>query len=306
MDLGSNSWRLVVFSYAPGGWWKLTDELYETVRIGEGLEATGKLSDEAMERGIETLSVFARFCRANRLSSEQIHAVATSAIRDATNQQEFLARAKRETGVDIEVLSARDEAFYGYIAAINTTTLSDGAVVDLGGGSLQLTRVADRRPLAMESFRLGAVRLTEHFLPGDGPAKKKDLARVRAHVRSTLGALDWLPTAGPHLTGIGGAVRNLAAAAQRAAGQLEIGIQGFLITPEAIDSISSTRSPACRCPSAAAFPASSSGAGTSSSPPQSRSRRSSSSARSPGSRRPRPACARACSLAGRCSTLTTR
>ena len=182
IDLGSNSWRLVVFSYGPGGWWKRTDELYETVRIGEGLGATGRLSDEAMDRGIETLSVFARFCRANRLSSEQIHAVATSAIRDATNQQDFLARAKEETGVDIEVLSARDEAFYGYVAAINTTTLSDGAVVDLGGGSLQLTRVADRRPLAMESFRLGAVRLTEQFLPGDGPAKKKDLARVRDHV----------------------------------------------------------------------------------------------------------------------------
>ena len=55
IDLGSNSWRLVVFSYAPGGWWKLTDELYETVRIGEGLGPPGKLSDEAMDRGIETL-----------------------------------------------------------------------------------------------------------------------------------------------------------------------------------------------------------------------------------------------------------
>jgi len=240
IDLGSNSWRLVVFSYGPGGWWKRTDELYETVRIGEGLGATGRLSDEAMDRGIETLSVFARFCRANRLSSEQIHAVATSAIRDATNQQDFLARAKEETGVDIQVLSERDEAFYGYVAAINTTTLSGGAVVDLGGGSLQLTRVADRRPLAMKSFRLGAVRVTEQFLPGDGPAKKRDVARVRDHVRETVGVLDWLRDAGPQLTGIGGAVRNLAAAAQRAAGQLEIGIQGFLITPEAIDSLVDT------------------------------------------------------------------
>ena len=76
IDLGSNSWRLVVFSYAPGGWWKLTDELYETVRIGEGLGASGKLSDEAMARGIETLAVFARFCRANGLASEQVHAIA--------------------------------------------------------------------------------------------------------------------------------------------------------------------------------------------------------------------------------------
>ena len=71
IDLGSNSWRLVVFSYAPGGWWKRTDELYETVRIGAGMERSGRLSDEAIDRGMETLSVFARFCRANRLSGDQ-------------------------------------------------------------------------------------------------------------------------------------------------------------------------------------------------------------------------------------------
>ncbi len=66
VDLGSNSWRLVVFTYAPGEWWKRTDELYETVRIGAGLGATGELSEEAMQRGLETLGVFERFCRANR------------------------------------------------------------------------------------------------------------------------------------------------------------------------------------------------------------------------------------------------
>src|SRR6202011_2391100 len=85
IDLGSNSWRLVVFTYAPGSWWKRTDELYETVRIGAGLAATGRLSPEALERGIETLGVFARFCRANGLSGQDVHTIATSAIRDASN-----------------------------------------------------------------------------------------------------------------------------------------------------------------------------------------------------------------------------
>ena len=71
--------------YEPGSWWKRTDELYETVRIGAGLAASGKLSDEAIGRGLETLGVFARFCRANHLDAEDVHVVATSAIRDATN-----------------------------------------------------------------------------------------------------------------------------------------------------------------------------------------------------------------------------
>ena len=61
IDLGSNSWRLVVYMFIPGDWWKLTDEIYETVRIGAGLAETGRLGDAAMGRGLETLAVFERF-----------------------------------------------------------------------------------------------------------------------------------------------------------------------------------------------------------------------------------------------------
>jgi exopolyphosphatase / guanosine-5'-triphosphate,3'-diphosphate pyrophosphatase len=233
IDLGSNSWRLVVFTYAPGAWWKRTDELYETVRIGAGLGASGRLSEEAIERGLETLTVFERFCRANGLSNADVHPFATSAIRDASNREDFLKRARESTGLTIEVLSAQDEARYGYVAAINTSTLTDGVVVELGGGSMQLVQVANRRARAMDSFPLGAVRLTEQFLSGSGPVKKKkDLERVRAHVRESLSGVGWVQNSGSRLLGTGGAVRNLAAAAQRAAEQIDFGVQGFVITPE--------------------------------------------------------------------------
>jgi exopolyphosphatase/guanosine-5'-triphosphate,3'-diphosphate pyrophosphatase len=233
IDLGSNSWRLVVFTYGAGAWWKRTDELYETVRIGAGLASTGELGEPAMERGLETLAVFERFCRASRIAPEDIHPVATSAIRDAANGPTFLVAAERVSGVAIEVLSAQDEAHFGYVAAVNTTTLQDGAVLDLGGGSLQLTGVAGRRPGASASFPLGAVRITEEFLSSDRPAKKKELARVREHTAKMLDALDWLPSAGERLVGMGGAVRNLAAAAaaQGGGGGLDLGVQGFVIEP---------------------------------------------------------------------------
>jgi exopolyphosphatase/guanosine-5'-triphosphate,3'-diphosphate pyrophosphatase len=235
IDLGSNSWRLVVFSYGAGPWWKRTDELYETVRIGAGLARTGELSTLAMERGLETLAVFERFCRAGRIEPQDIHPVATSAIRDASNGPAFLVEAERVSGVTIEVLSAEDEAHFGYVAAVNTTTLENGAVLDLGGGSLQLTEVHGRRAAASASFPLGAVRLTEELLSADRPAKKKELSRVRAHAREALDSLPWLAGAGERLVGMGGAVRNLAAAAQAAAGDgLDLGVQGFVITPEVL------------------------------------------------------------------------
>ncbi len=240
VDLGSNSWRLVVFTYGPGPWWKLTDELYETVRIGAGLASTGRLSDEAMQRGSETLQVFARFCRANQIEPPDVHVVATSAIRDASNGQAFLDAAERETGLSIEVLDARAEAHFGYVAAVNTTTLDDGVVLDIGGGSMQLTAVRDRRSGPSVSFPLGAVRVTEELLAGTGPAKRKQLARVRSRVEESLAEVDWLRGSGSRLVGIGGAVRNLAAAAQHVDGGVDLGIQGFVITPAMLDQLVET------------------------------------------------------------------
>ncbi len=185
IDLGSNSWRLVVYMFAPGDWWKLTDEIYETVRIGAGLAETGRLSDAGMGRGLETLAVFERFCAAHGLGPDAVHAVATSAIRDAANGELFLKAARAASGLNIEVISDEDEARFGYVAAINSSTMTDGIVLETGGGSIQLIEVADRHAVSLRSFPLGAVRVTEQFLPGTGPAKKRDLQRVRAHVRET-------------------------------------------------------------------------------------------------------------------------
>jgi exopolyphosphatase/guanosine-5'-triphosphate,3'-diphosphate pyrophosphatase len=253
IDLGSNSWRLVIYSYgteAAGTWWKRTDELYEAVRIGAGMEsgsAAPALTDEAMARGLETLTVFERFCGANDLSPEDVHVFATSAIRDAANSLAFRDRVSEQTGYEVELLSAEQEAHYGYVAAINSTTLEDGVVLDIGGGSLQLIEVAGRAQRDVVSFPLGAVRMTERFLaePNQrGLARKRDIQHLRAHVEKTLWGIDWLRGRGGRLVAMGGAVRNLAAAAQRrgpgalpANGGIDLGVQGFVITAEALDEL---------------------------------------------------------------------
>src|SRR5215213_1334157 len=140
VDLGSNSFRMVVFT-AGNGWWKRTDEIHEAVRIGEGADHTGELGEEPMARALTTIELFAHFCRATGL--DEIHPVATSAIRTASNRPLFLRRARKH--LDVRVLSEEEEARYGYRAAVNSTSLGDGAVLDLGGGSLQLVRVEGRR-----------------------------------------------------------------------------------------------------------------------------------------------------------------
>jgi exopolyphosphatase/guanosine-5'-triphosphate,3'-diphosphate pyrophosphatase len=242
IDLGSNSFRLVVFT-ATEGWWQRTDEIYQAVRIGEGMAATGKLGEEPMSRALATLDVFSHFCQAAGLEGEglegegRIDAVATSAIRDAENAGAFLARARERTSLPIRVLSREQEARYGYLAAVNSTTLSDGCVVDLGGGSMQLVAVEDRRARTSGSWRLGAVRMTERFLPGAGPAKRRQLEELREHVAGELKSAQWLQRTGRRLVGIGGTVRSLAVIAQRAEGLPSNGVQGMIVTVEALEEI---------------------------------------------------------------------
>jgi len=241
IDLGSNSFRLVVFM-AGEGWWKRTDEIYEPVRIGEGLAATGRLGKEPMERALATLDVFAQFAKASGLEDDAIDAVATSAIRDAENAESFLERARERSGLPIRVLSREAEARYGYLAAVNSTTLSDGCVLDLGGGSMQLVQVAGRLARESGSWRVGTVRMSERFLPPNGPAKRKQLQELRDHVAAQLEQVEWLPEAGGsaralRLVGIGGTVRNLAAAAQRAAGLPSNGVQGMAIGADALEQL---------------------------------------------------------------------
>jgi exopolyphosphatase/guanosine-5'-triphosphate,3'-diphosphate pyrophosphatase len=241
IDLGSNSFRLVIFM-AGEGWWKRIDEIYEPVRIGQGLAATGKLGAEPMERALAALDVFAQFAKASGLDDDAVDAVATSAIRDAENTETFLGRARERSGLPIRVLSREAEARYGYLAAVNSTTLSDGCVLDLGGGSMQLVRVAGRIAQESGSWRVGTVRMSERFLPANGPAKRKQLDELRDHVAEQLRDVNWLkdgggPASARRLVGIGGTVRNLAAAAQRAAGLPSNGVQGMVIGADALEEL---------------------------------------------------------------------
>ncbi len=233
IDLGSNSFRMVVFE-AKGGAWKRIDELSEAVRIGEGVSRSGVLAEPRIERALRAVDAFAGVCAAYGLREEEIDAVATSAIRDAKNGPELLERLHAHTGITARILSREQEARYGYLAAVNSTRLTDGCVLDLGGGSLQLVRVAGRLARESGSWRLGAVTMTERFLSEDAPADRGRLEELAVHVERKLERVSWLPGSGPHVVGLGGTVRNLASAAERAAGLAGLGVHGFVLEREAL------------------------------------------------------------------------
>ncbi len=212
VDLGSGTARLVVYAYVPGKHFRLIDEIRENVRLGEGLATQKRLSPKAMQRALSALKLYADFAKATGL--DQLKIFATSASRDAENSAEFM-QAVQQLGLEVQVLSGSDEAHYGVLAVANSFGFSEAWVMDLGGGSAQLSRMQARRYQSGQAYPLGAVRLTELFLRSDPPKKSEveDLERfVRHEMKAVLGQMRQEPLP---LVAMGGTVRNLAKLAQR-------------------------------------------------------------------------------------------
>lgn len=218
IDMGSNTARLVVMQAAGGYAYHLDDEIREVVRLRQGMTAGG-LSEDAVARALFTLRLFKRYCDSSRV--DHIIPTATSAVRDAPNGDEFVRRVEQDLGLALRILDGEKEAYYGTIGALNEVPLTDGYVLDIGGGSLQLSQVRGRRFRRGRSLTLGALALTERFIRKDPPAPA-ELDAVRKEIARQLETVEWLGerrkgNGPPVLVGLGGTIRNMAgmAAARR-------------------------------------------------------------------------------------------
>ena len=209
IDIGSNSIRQIVADVGPHGAIRVLDEMKAAPRLAAGLGESGVLSPEAIDRAIEALVRMATL--AKQLGAKRIEAVATSAVRDATNGAAFLARVRQETGLKPRVLVGEEEARLAFRSALAHFELGRGraVVVDIGGGSAELALSAEGLVERLISFPFGAVRLTERFLNGGTtPRRLKKLRRhVRDEIRAALPVRDWR---GAEVIGSGGTFTNLA------------------------------------------------------------------------------------------------
>jgi len=212
VDLGSNNARMVVYEYEPGAWYRLVDVIREPVRLGEGLGVSGELTSGAIERGRAALDLFVDYAAASGLN--ELVTLGTSALRDAHNKEAFQV-AVAPLGVEIRVLSGEEEAEIGVLAVANGFDLPGAWVMDLGGGSAQVSRMRQRRHAGGGAYPLGAVRLTEAFLTSD-PPKRSEIKALEDHVAAHLEpvAADLRREPVP-LIAMGGTVRNLARAVQK-------------------------------------------------------------------------------------------
>lgn len=235
IDLGSNTTRLVVMVYQPNHSFKLVDEVSETVRLAEGMGTDYVLQPQPMRRAIEALKMFHTFCKSSGI--HRVVAVGTSAVREATNREEFLDMLKRETGLELRVLSGEEEAYYGYLGVVNSLCINNGYVIDIGGGSTEVTEIYGRKFSRAFSQRAGIVRMTEQCIHSD-PINKNDYRLLEKGIRSAFTDLDWLQaTPGYRLIGVGGTVRNLSRIAQKRLRHPLDRLHGFVLTASMLDTI---------------------------------------------------------------------
>ncbi|HXF57528.1 MAG TPA: DUF501 domain-containing protein [Actinomycetota bacterium] len=188
VDVGTNSVRLLVARF-PHGEAELRELARDMVitRLGQGVDRTGRLDEEALARTAAVLERYAR--RARALRAERVHAAATAAVREAANRDELAASVLRITGEPLDVLSGEEEAALAFQGATRGLDRDPPfLVVDVGGGSTEFV-LGDREVRAAVSCPVGSVRLTERFVRSDPPASG-ELAAVEDAVTSTLAEVE--------------------------------------------------------------------------------------------------------------------
>jgi exopolyphosphatase/guanosine-5'-triphosphate,3'-diphosphate pyrophosphatase len=183
IDVGTNAVRLKLARPLPNGSLEALHEERDPVRPGEGVFKTRLISREVADRVLSTLRRYAALCRRYRA---RVRAIGTSAVREAHNKDEVLARVRREAGLELEVVSGREEARLTCLGVLRGKPANaQSLVVDIGGGSTEIASARGERPVALWSLSLGAVRLSEIFDAG-GAVRPKDLRMMRQYAGETV------------------------------------------------------------------------------------------------------------------------
>jgi exopolyphosphatase/guanosine-5'-triphosphate,3'-diphosphate pyrophosphatase len=188
LDVGSNTVHLLVVDAHRGARPLPASSYKSDLHLAEHLSDDGNIDDAGADALVSAIK--SSLTVAEGQGTEDMMAFATSALREAPNGPRLLERVRRETGVDLEVLTGRDEARLTFLAVRRWFGWSAGRllVLDIGGGSLEIALGIDEEPELTESLPLGAGRLTRDRLPGDPPAKD-DVKALRKYIRTELGRI---------------------------------------------------------------------------------------------------------------------
>lgn len=187
LDLGTNTFNLLIIETGTGDYKKTLFSRKEPVKLGEGGITQGKISDKAFERGIAAIESHMKYITDYRVG--QIHAYATSAIRSAGNGLEFVRTVYQKFNIGIQVISGDREAELIYLGVKQVVDMGERKhlILDIGGGSNELIIADGEKIYWKESFPLGMARMLEQFRPAD-PIREDDIAALENHFSESMGS----------------------------------------------------------------------------------------------------------------------
>lgn len=201
-DVGTNTILCLIAELRDTGRFRIINDLHEIARLGQGVDRTGAISAEGEARAATVLRSYLDECK--NLGVEELHAVGTSALRDAANSAAVRQRWRDQLGLDVQVISGEREAGYSFLAVQRGLALlgRELLVIDIGGGSTEFIRGNDGGVAEALSVDVGSVRLTERFLPSD-PVRSDETAALFEHIDGQLAPLQQRRDAVAPLTLVG-------------------------------------------------------------------------------------------------------
>jgi len=231
IDVGTNTIRLIVAEVQDDDTYRILDEEREMVRLGEKLDRTGRLSDAAVERALEAIGKMKAI--ADGFAVAEVRAIATSAVREAANGRGFVREVLRQHRLRIEVISGEEEAQLAFRSAARHFDLEgrSTAVVDIGGGSVEVILSAGAAIDQVYSLPLGAVRVTERLVRSD-PLRKKHWKAMKAEIdRSIRETIRQPAHRAEIMIGSGGTFTALAHMSKWEREGRHGSVQGYVLTP---------------------------------------------------------------------------
>lgn len=238
IDIGTLTCRLLIAELTPAGGLRELRSDRRILRLGQGVDRNGVLRADAMQRVVETLKEWRQVIDGHRV--EAATAVATSAVRDATNRDEFLHRVKREAGFEVEIISGEEEARRTMLGIRSGLPpgVTDLLALDIGGGSTEFILDRPGRPTSARSINIGVVRLSERLLHHDPPmAEEVQQAREWVQNETAAAIVDMPRPAGLTFVGTAGTITSLAAMAQQLPAYEPARIHNYILKLETVNAL---------------------------------------------------------------------
>ncbi|AFT81131.1 Ppx/GppA family phosphatase [Leuconostoc carnosum] len=232
IDLGSNSVRMTISQFHQDGHYEVLERYQEMVRLSKDMGDDKILQPEAIERTLNALKEFKKALGSYAKEKITVRAVATAAVRQATNQSEFLTAFEEIMAMPLEVLTGEQEAHYDYVGIINTLDIVDALILDTGGASAELILVRNRQAVHEVSLPVGAVTISESFLEKD-VVSAAALFKATIALRQMLDNVSWLrQVAHIPVVALGGSNRTLAKISRRQNKVLDLPIHGYRLSKQ--------------------------------------------------------------------------